>query len=95
MTNTHSPHIAVIGLGAMGLRMATHLATKFTVSGFEPHAPRRAEAEAAGVTRASTPGTACAKAHIALLAVRDQAQAETALFGRDGITTTLAGGGLR
>jgi len=92
LTNTDSPHIAVIGLGAMGLPMATHLATRFTVSGFEPYAPRRAEAEAAGMTTASTPAAACAEADIGLLAVRDQAQAETALFGADGMTTTLAGG---
>lgn len=92
MTNTDSPRIAVIGLGAMGLPMATHLATRFTVTGFEPYAPRRAEAEAAGMTTARTPAAACAEADIALLAVRDQAQAETAIFGADGITATLAEG---
>ncbi|MEO8830492.1 NAD(P)-dependent oxidoreductase [Lapillicoccus sp.] len=92
MTNTDSPRIAVIGLGAMGLPMATHLATRFTVTGFEPYAPRRAEAEAAGMTTARTPAAACAEADIALLAVRDQAQAETAIFGADGIAATLAEG---
>lgn len=44
------------------------------------------------MTTASTPAAACAEADIGLLAVRDQAQAETALFGADGMTTTLAGG---
>ena len=39
MINNDSPHIAVIGLGAMGLPMATHLATTFTVTGFEPYPP--------------------------------------------------------
>lgn len=91
MTEKH-PHVAVIGLGAMGLPMATHLATRFDVTGFEPYAPRRAEAEQAGINVELTPAAACAHADLALLAVRDQAQAETALFGPDGVTTTLKPG---
>jgi 3-hydroxyisobutyrate dehydrogenase-like beta-hydroxyacid dehydrogenase len=81
MTRNDSPHIAVIGLGAMGLPMAIHLATTFVVTGFEPFPPRRGQAEMAGITAESTPAAACTEADIALLAVRDQAQAETALFG--------------
>ena len=89
MINNDSPHIAVIGLGAMGLPMATHLATTFAVTGFEPYPPRRVEAEQAGINAEATPAAACTEADIALLAVRDQAQAETALFGPDGVTQTL------
>ena len=85
----NSPHIAVIGLGAMGLPMATHLAKTFTVTGFEPYAARREEAEQAGINAESTPAAACTVADIALLAVRDQEQAETALFGPDGAAKTL------
>ena len=55
----NSPHIAVIGLGAMGLPMATHLAKTFTVTGFEPYAARREEAEQAGINAESTPAAAC------------------------------------
>jgi 3-hydroxyisobutyrate dehydrogenase len=84
--------IAVIGLGAMGLPMATHLATTFAVTGFEPYAPRRAEAESAGIAAESTPAAACAQADFALLAVRDRAQAEAALFAQDGVTSTLRAG---
>ena len=36
-----SLHVAVIGLGAMGLPMASHLATTFAVTGFDPFEPRR------------------------------------------------------
>ena len=36
-----------------------------------------------------TPGAACPDADIALLAVRDHPQAETALFGPDGVLSTL------
>lgn len=92
MTQTDSPHIAVIGLGAMGLPMAAHLATTFTVTGFEPYAPRREQAELAGITAESTPAAACREADMALLAVRDQAQAETALFGPDGVEQSLSPG---
>ena len=88
----NSPHIAVIGLGAMGLPMATHLAKTFSVTGFEPYAVRRGEAEQAGINAESTPAAACTAADIALLAVRDQAQAETALFGPDGAAKTLKAG---
>jgi 3-hydroxyisobutyrate dehydrogenase len=85
-------HIAVIGLGAMGLPMATHLATAFPVTGFEPYPPRRGQAEESGIAVESTPAAACAEADIALLAVRDHAQAAAALFGPDGVTETLKPG---
>jgi 3-hydroxyisobutyrate dehydrogenase len=87
-----SPHVAVIGLGAMGLPMASHLATTFPVTGFDPFAPRRELASQSGVTAEATPAAACPDADIALLAVRDHAQAETALFGPDGVLTTLKPG---
>ena len=43
-----SPRVAVIGLGAMGLPMAAHLATTFSVIGFDPFAPRRELAAESG-----------------------------------------------
>jgi 3-hydroxyisobutyrate dehydrogenase len=89
MTHTNGPHVAVIGLGAMGLPMATRLASAFSVTGFEPHSPRREQAEQAGIDATSTPAAACTGADIVLLAVRDQAQAEAALFGPDGVIDTL------
>ena len=92
MNQHNSPRVAVIGLGAMGLPMATHLATNFVVTGFEPYEPRRGQAEQAGITAESTPAAACAQADIALLAVRDHAQADAALFGPDGAIETLRPG---
>ena len=92
MNQHNSPRVAVIGLGAMGLPMATHLATTFAVTGFEPYEPRRGQAEQAGITAESTPAAACVQADIALLAVRDHAQAEAALFGADGVIETLRPG---
>jgi 3-hydroxyisobutyrate dehydrogenase len=88
----NSPRVAVIGLGAMGLPMATHLATTFPVTGFDPFEPRRELAEQAGIAAKATPGAACTDADIALLAVRDHAQADAALFGPDGVLSTLRPG---
>ena len=85
-------HVAVIGLGAMGLPMASHLATTFSVTGFDPFAPQRERAAGQGVTAEATPAAACAEADIALLAVRDHQQAETALFGPEGVLSTLKSG---
>ncbi len=85
-------HVAVIGLGAMGLPMATRLATEFPVTGFDPFAPRRELAVASGLVAEATPSGASREAGIALLAVRDQAQAEAALFGPDGVVESLPAG---
>jgi len=87
-----SPHVAVIGLGAMGLPMASHLATTFPVTGFDPFEPRRELAAGSGIVAEASPGAACPDADIALLAVRDHAQAEAALFGQDGVLSTLKPG---
>jgi 3-hydroxyisobutyrate dehydrogenase len=84
--------IAVIGLGAMGLPMATHLATAFSVTGFDPFEQRRQLAAEQGIVAEATPEAASKNADIALLAVRDQNQAESALFGEDGVLEALRAG---
>ena len=94
MPHNASPHVAVIGLGAMGLPMATHLAAAFPVTGFDIAQARRDLLVAAGGGSAETPGEAAAEADVALLAVRDHAQAAAALFGDGGVTTTLRPGGV-
>jgi 3-hydroxyisobutyrate dehydrogenase len=88
----NSSHIAVIGLGAMGLPMATHLATKFSVTGYDPFDARRELAAEQGLAVETTPGGASKNADTALLAVRDQSQAESALFGDDGVVSSLKSG---
>ena len=88
----NSIHIAVIGLGAMGLPMATHLATKFSVTGFDPFDARRELASEQGILVEATPRGASKNADIALLAVRDQSQAESALLGEEGVLASLKPG---
>ena len=85
-------NIAVIGLGAMGLPMATHLATAFSVTGFDPFEPRRQLATERGIAAEATPEGASRNADIALLAVRDQSQAESAIFDKDGVLQSLRPG---
>ncbi len=88
----HSNHVAVIGLGAMGLPMAVHLATGFPVTGFDPLEARRDLAAERNLAVAGTPAEASKSADIALLAVRDHTQAHSALFGADGALETLRHG---
>lgn len=85
--------VAVLGLGAMGLPMATNLlAHDFDVTGFDI-APERARLGSdAGIAVRETAGAACAGADFVLLAVRNGAQLTDALFGPEGIVPVLAPG---
>ena len=84
--------VAVLGLGAMGLPMAENLSRGFTVRGFDITAERLALAERAGIAPAASAADAVAGADVVLVAVRDQAQLEALLFGRDGIAAHMAAG---
>jgi 3-hydroxyisobutyrate dehydrogenase len=86
--------VAVVGLGAMGLPMARHLATAFEITASDVSEPRRTEAEAGGVPAFADPAAAAAAADVALLAVRDESQARQALFGSEGVVGSLRAGGI-
>jgi 3-hydroxyisobutyrate dehydrogenase len=88
MTST----VAVIGLGAMGLPMATRLAERFEVRGFDIAAERVALAAAKGVAAASSAADAVADAEVVLVAVRTGAQLNDLLFGDAGLAPHLADG---
>ena len=82
----NSSHIAVIGLGAMGLPMATHLATRVLRYRDLTRSTRAGNSlRSKGFVVEATPRGASKNADIALLAVRDQSQAESALFGEEGV----------
>lgn len=85
-----SSRVAVLGLGAMGLPMATHLARDHEVIAFDVSPERLKMAELAGVRPAVSPAQACADADVVLIGVRDAAQLERALFGPLGAAETLA-----
>ncbi len=85
-------NVAVIGLGAMGLPMATRLAERFTVSGFDIAADRVALAAEGGVRAATSAADAVADAQAVLVAVRTGAQLNDLLFGESGLASHLADG---
>ncbi|WP_342023908.1 NAD(P)-dependent oxidoreductase [Arthrobacter citreus] len=91
--NTSSEYtVAVLGLGAMGLPMATRLATSLQVNGFDI-APARLElAGAAGIRTFTSGAEAAAGADAVLLAVRNGAQLNDVLFGDTGIADALKPG---
>ncbi|WP_328871444.1 NAD(P)-dependent oxidoreductase [Streptomyces sp. NBC_00287] len=86
------PQTAVIGLGAMGLPMATRLATQLPVTAYDISEARLTQLTEAGGTAARTPAEAAAHADVVLLAVRDQPQVDAALFGEGGVAETLRPG---
>ncbi|MGX1675886.1 NAD(P)-dependent oxidoreductase [Streptomyces sp. NPDC055400] len=79
--DTTAPVTAVLGLGAMGLPMATRLAGAFPVHAFDVFEERRTLAADAGATLATTPADAAKGADVVVIAVRDQEQLESCLFG--------------
>ena len=84
--------VAVLGLGAMGLPMATRLATRLTVHGFDPLPARLALAEPAGVRPFDSARAAVEGADAVLLAVRNGAQLDEVLFGGSGVAEVLRPG---
>jgi len=84
--------VAVLGLGAMGLPMATRLATELSVNGFDIAPERLALAEAAGITPHDSAQSAARGADAVLLAVRNGEQLRDVLFGEAGIIDVLSAG---
>lgn len=85
-------NIAVLGLGAMGLPMATWLHESFTVTGFDIFAERGQLAADAGVAVRDSARDASADADVVLVAVRNQEQLEDLLYGPEGIVTGMKKG---
>lgn len=84
--------VAVLGLGAMGLPMATRLATGLTVHGFDIDDARLQLAAAAGVVPSGSARAAVDGADAVLVAVRSGAQLDDVLFGPQGVATGLRPG---
>ncbi len=87
-----STTIAVLGLGAMGLPMATCLAPHAVVRAFDPTPERAVLASERGVKVAVSAREAARGADVVLLAVRNVAQLDGALFGDDGVADVLEPG---
>ena len=85
--------VAFVGLGAMGLPMATNLLTRgFTVVGYDL-SPRALDAlEDAGGGRAGTAADAASEADVLILMVVNAAQAEAVLFEGGALDALRSGG---
>jgi 3-hydroxyisobutyrate dehydrogenase len=90
MTDSYS--VTVLGLGAMGLPMATRLATGLTVHGFDIAEPRLALARDAGIRTFASAQEAAAGTDALLLAVRNGEQLDDVLFGDQGVAPVLRKG---
>lgn len=84
--------VTVLGLGAMGLPMASRLSTAFTVRGFDINEGRRDLAASAGVERFDSARSACSGSGIVLLAVRNEEQLLDSLFGGEGVAAVMTPG---
>ena len=84
--------VAVLGLGAMGLPMATRLASKLTVNGFDIAEPRLKLAKEAGINIFDSAKAAARGADALLLAVRNGEQLDEVLFGANGVAPVLSKG---
>lgn len=87
-----STTIAVLGLGAMGLPMATRLSQQFAVRGFGTNPERNRLAAEAGVDLGATAREAADGADLVLVAVRTPEQVEQVLFGELGVAPALPAG---
>lgn len=84
--------IALLGLGAMGLPMATNFAKTFTVTGYDPSAERSDLAKEQGINVYPSAREAAKSADFVVLAVRNKTQLDNALYGEDGIVEVLEPG---
>ena len=86
--------ISVLGLGAMGLPMATNLAENFGVCAYDVSAERTAAARDAGLATAASAKECVSGAEVVLIALRNKEQLRSLLFGEAGISDALAEGAL-
>ncbi|MGN7250942.1 MULTISPECIES: NAD(P)-dependent oxidoreductase [unclassified Arthrobacter] len=90
MTSNYT--VTVLGLGAMGLPMATRLASQLTVHGFDIAEPRLRLAEESGVKTFASARDAAQDTDALLLAVRNSEQLDDVLFGGNGVASVLKPG---
>ena len=87
--------VGVVGLGRMGLPIATHLVgAGFEVYGYDPDPPRAEALGAAGGMLGESARAVATRAQAVVMMVADDAQVETATLGSDGVLAGLPEGGV-
>jgi 3-hydroxyisobutyrate dehydrogenase len=95
MSDKNTPAIAFIGLGSMGLGMAKNLLKHgHKVVGVDPSEVARNAFTAAGGKSAAHPAAAAGMADVVVVAVVNDKQVETVLFGDNGAASALRKGGV-
>jgi len=95
MTDQNTPNVAFVGLGSMGLGMAKNLLKHgHKVVGVDPSATARDAFKGAGGTLADSPAAAAKNADVVVIAVVNDKQVETVLFGENGAAAALRKGGV-
>jgi len=90
MSDKNTPAVAFIGLGSMGLGMAKNLLKHgHKVVGVDPSDDARAAFAEAGGTAAASPAEAAGTADVVIVAVVNDKQVETVLFGENGAVSAL------
>lgn len=90
---THDQSIGIVGLGAMGSRMARRLLQAgYAVTGYDINREAVASLRQDGGTMAENPAEAATGVNVLLIMVASAAQAEEVLFGPSGALTTLPAG---
>jgi 3-hydroxyisobutyrate dehydrogenase len=84
--------VGFLGLGAMGEPMCRRLLGVHDVAVFDVVPQRVADLASAGARSAVSPAAAAQDADVVVLAVRNQEQLESSLFGPDGVMSTLRPG---
>lgn len=93
--DTTTPRVGVIGLGAMGLGIATALHERgLPVVGCDVSGDARRAFELVGGRSVATPGELAGCCDVALVVVVNAEQVERVLFGEGGLAPALAPGGL-
>ncbi|APA09401.1 hypothetical protein SS1G_12199 [Sclerotinia sclerotiorum 1980 UF-70] len=80
MSSPNTPNVAFIGLGAMGMGMATNLLKTFSVAGFDVYGPTLEKFRSAGGHTATTPRSAVSNAKYIVIMVATAAQTLSVLF---------------
>ncbi len=86
--------VAALGLGAMGLEIATCLAKGYTVCGYDPVSLCRDRAYERGLNLASSASEAVQDADYIVIAVRNGAQLTDLLFDQDNVAKSMKDGAI-
>jgi 3-hydroxyisobutyrate dehydrogenase/2-hydroxy-3-oxopropionate reductase len=95
MAETKRDRVGIVGAGRMGLAMLKHLVNKgYTVTVCDISEKQREAARAVGAAIVDTPAAVGKLSDIVILGVGYDAEVKDVVFGKDGLTETMAPGSI-